>query len=83
MQGHSQDFWLDLEESLYLSALLFSKNICGTPQGEIVTDSDSRIRLKIHWGEVKWDSEELQSHYKNSYEETIFFKFLLIFFFFF
>jgi len=78
-KGGSQNFWLDLEDSPYLSALLFSKNICG-PQGEVMTDIDTRIRLKTHWGEVKWDSEELQRHYKNSYEENIFFKFLLIFF---
>lgn len=42
-------FWLDLEETLYLSALLFPENRCVTLQGAILTDIDTRKRLKIHW----------------------------------
>lgn len=42
--------WLDLEETLNLSALLFSENRCVTLQGKIVTDIDTRKILKIHWG---------------------------------
>lgn len=41
---------LDLEETLHLSALLFPENRCGTLWGDIVTDIDTRKRLKIHWG---------------------------------
>lgn len=44
------EFWLDLEETLYLSALLFPENICVTLQGEIMTDIDTRKRLKTLWG---------------------------------
>lgn len=44
------EFWLDLEETLCLSALLFPENRGVTLQGEIVTDIDTRKRLKIHWG---------------------------------
>lgn len=44
------EFWLDLEETLYLSALLFPENRCVTLQGEIVIDIGTRKRLKIHWG---------------------------------
>lgn len=46
----SQDFWLDLEEALYVSALPFPENKCVILQGEIVTDIGTRIKLKIHWG---------------------------------
>lgn len=58
----SQDFWFDLEDALYLSALLFSNNACVTLQGEILSDIDTRIRLKIHWGSqmgLRGTSEQL------------------------
>lgn len=44
------ELWLDLEETLHLSALLFPENRCVALRGEIVTGIDTRKRLKIHWG---------------------------------
>lgn len=47
----SQDFCLDLEKALYPSAFFLPKNGCMISlQGEIVTDIDTRVRLKIRWG---------------------------------
>lgn len=42
------EFWFDLEETLYLSALLFPENRCATLQEEIMTAIDTRKILKIH-----------------------------------